>query len=230
MNKKENTPESITERRERKGRLVREYALTNKPSFQDRIDRKKLFSHLAQTLEREGALGSSGLVYCPAANTQVDTRVFASSFPDHKFIGGDIVESAVVKGKYRTERDNKIKNASFIIADGLYPPFKDESFDVISDFHGAAWHAADNKKTKSLLSGYHKILTKGGRLVVDDYPQGGYPSTIDLMASDLPEVFGNGNSGKVEFNDDGYEVKFRIRHFQVVGENERCRAYVFEKE
>lgn len=227
MNERENTPETATERIERKERMTSEYDIVDNRGFQDKTDRVKLFSHLALTLEREGVLGSSGLVYCPAANTQAEIRAFGPLFPDHQFIGGDIVESAVVEGKRRMERDGEIKNSSFVIADGFYPPFKNGRIDSIVDFHGAAWHAASENKIKSLLSQYHKILAESGRLVIDDYPQGGYPSTIDLMAPALGEVFG---SGKVEFNDDGYEVKFRIRRFRVAGENERCRAYVFEKE
>ncbi len=207
-----------------------------------------MFSKLFKALKLEGILSSSEFVYFPAANKQLETRIFSSLGKDDKslrFIGGDLNSNLVRKGK--RQMPEGAANAQFVVADAFYAPFKEVG--AIIDIQGAAGYSFfklteaesepdsgndDGKKIsdfKSILFEYHRILKPNGVLVLDD--TGGiiphkYPSTMRLIEVLAPEVFEGVKRGEFDFQtEEGYKVAFRARPLRA--ENGKNLAYVFEK-
>lgn len=244
------------------------------PDVQDQyeISRGKLFSSLFHTLKDEGVFsraqnkktdgsrekGSSVLgVYFPAANTQFETIIFSSlSDGDDslEFIGGDMVEELVHKGKgyFSAARGGaKNNNADFVAADGFRIPFKNGSLGTIVDIAGAGWYALDAdtgekaaSNIRSIFYEWYNVLGEGGSVIFDDFhhywpnghiqPEnysgegGRYESTMHRLEKKAPDIFESIKNGEFRFQtDEGSTVAFKTRSLKL--KNGNGQVYIFEK-
>lgn len=229
------------------------------PNWQDRqTDRDRMFSELYEALDNYGIFsrsegnnnGKKKRAYFPAANKQLETRVFTDHCNDVLFVGGDIIKSAVAEGKART----KSQNADFVVADGFRVPFEDGSLDAIVDVAGATWYALEphspgknpRDNFKSLLYEWHRALGPKGVVVLDDYSEkgNGYISTMRWFEAMCPDIFENIKKGGFYFSVGDYRVAFKARTVKVGSVRARSlgvragiprgrplggQAYVFEK-
>ncbi len=215
-------------------------------SWQDGNYRDRVFGWLVQALKDEGMLSSGEHVWFPAANSQHETKLFSESFPWCRFVGGDMVRSAVYEGKLRGS--DSAGNTVLAVADAFNAPVK--NFDAIIDFAGATWYAAELANTDTeraenvnrLFCECHKALRKGGLLMLDDYTHDmtGHYSTMQIIRMNMPELYETMKSGgakfrtgereyRVEagtFKTDGYEAEFKVSQLYVRG---GCYMWVLEK-
>lgn len=226
-----NNPESA------RGRRIQRIYDTLCPDWQGRQKgRDREFTGLFDALRDDGLFSKDNekerkRVYFPAANRQLETRVFAGHCDDVLFIGGDIAGKRVHEGKKMLKQGN----ADFVVADGFRVPFENGSLDAIVDIAGAAWYALEphspgnssRDNLKSLLYEWHRALGTKGVVVLDDYPERGhaYSSTMRRMAEAAPDIFENVKKGGFYFSVGDYNVAFKTRTLKL----ESGRAYVFEK-
>ncbi len=235
----------LNENGERRRKMEFTYTRVD-PNWQDhQLGRDREFSELFDALKGDGLFSKDNKrerkrVYFPAANRQLETRVFADHCDDVLFVGGDMVRSAVAEGKTRT----KSQNADFVVADGFRVPFEDESLDAIIDIAGASWYALEphspgessRDNFKSLLHEWHKALGPSGVVVLDDYfgNDSRYLTTMDWFREACPDIFENVKKGGFYFTVDDYRVAFKARTVKV-GSSRALprqlggRAYIFEK-
>lgn len=215
-------------------------------SWQDNNYRERVFGWLVQALKDEDMLSSGEHVWFPAANSQHETKLFSEKFPWCRFVGGDIVKSAVYEGKLRG--GDSAGNAVLTVADAFNAPVK--NFDAIIDFAGAAWYASELANTdmerlanvNRIFCEYHKALKNGGCVMIDGYTHemGGHYSTMDIIRMNFPELYETMKSGSVKFRTgertykveagmfktEAYEAEFKVRELYV---RSNCNMWILEK-
>ncbi len=244
-------------------KIAHDYTDGLQKGWQDKecyAERGIMFYELAAALKVYGVLQHQPerevVVWFPAANLQLETRIFASALgkdQKYRFIGGDIAGELVTEGKKRADATVK-KNTDFVIGTAALPPFSD-SIDVIVDFGGAIWYAAYNNvyyetyhpnnavSPGFIFCEYHKALKKGGCLVLDScsWEKCGHDSTMKVLRQSDPKTFGAiEKSDEVVFRAPGHtetvssgklEVGEYYARFRksVVKIEEGCELYLFEK-
>ena len=85
--------------------------------------------------------------------------------PDRHYVGLDLTPRMI-----EVARAKNLSNTEFVVGDAEKMPFADESFDVIictNSFH----HYPD---PQSFFDSVHRVLRKGGRLILQDYTGPGF--------------------------------------------------------
>ena len=96
---------------------------------------------------------------CGDGNSEV---FFEKYFSQASVFGIDISEESIIKAKERTT-----KRSQFIPFNGLEVPYENDTFDLV--YTACVFHHIDATQHHKVLSEMHRVLKKGGKLIVFEH-------------------------------------------------------------